>query len=138
MTIANIKSKGYLHSNRRFLIYDWRHETRGNPMANIDTQPRPEKDPLASAKEQGQAQFDSIKEMVENLEGWAGTAKAHGWEPFRDKFGVLCWKAEDGATWAGTASNLCEEFGLEPDTDAQEEAREVIQEDVLSVLVRSG
>ena len=103
------------------------------PKANLK-----ETDKLADAKRQGQAQFDSIKEMVEALEGWEGTAKAHGWTPYHDKFNVLCWKTEDGATWAGTAESLCREFGLDLDSDAQDEARQAIEEDALSVEVRSG
>lgn len=94
-----------------------------------------ETDRLAGAKAQGQAQFDSIREMVVALEGWEAAADLAGWKPFTDKFGVPCWRDEsDGMTFAGTARQLCEDQGIEPETDA---ARERIQEDALSVEVRT-
>ena len=60
---------------------------------------KPEEDKLADAKRQGQAQFDSIKEMVQDLE--------------------------------------CAESEADPEADTAEAARERIQEDALSVQVRS-
>lgn len=98
-----------------------------------------ERDRYEGARESAQNSFESIREMVEALEGWTEeTAKAGGWEPYTDKFGVACWRTEDGDTFAGTARQLCEAHGLEPSQDEIEAAQERIQEDALSVEVRSG
>lgn len=66
----------------------------------IKRKPAPKEDPLASARRQGQAQFDSIKEMVEALNA------AH--------------ESEDVTS------------------GAIDKAREAIQDDALSIQVRSG
>ena len=58
-----------------------------------------DKDKLADAKRQGQAQFDSIKEMVQDLE--------------------------------------CAASAADPEADTEEQARQRIHEDALSVQVRS-
>ena len=68
----------------------------------------PELDRLVDAKQQGQAQFDSIREMVEELQA----ADADAWR--------------DGPTPSGDYSERCES------------ARQRIEEDALSVEVRSG
>jgi hypothetical protein len=88
-------------------------------------------DKLANARAQGQAQFDSIREMIDGLDGWIAAAEDAGWESYHDQFNVLCWRNKDGDTWAGTAQDLCLEHGIEP-TD------EMVEEDALSVQVRSG
>ena len=100
-----------------------------------------EEDKLASAKRQGQAQFDSIREMVEALGGWQSAAEAEGWsishdgKRFVDRHGNYCddpteASPEDACGW----ENLCRAEGIEPDQDA---ARQAIEEDALSVEVRS-
>lgn len=66
---------------------------------------------------QEQAQRAAAEEREAN-DPWRKTALRCGWEPFRDKFNVLCWRdPSDGMTWAGTAENLCRDcLGLtEPD-----------------------
>jgi hypothetical protein len=69
---------------------------------------KPPEDNLADAKRQGQAQFESIKEMVEALE----RANESAWEAPPEPFGNF--------------------------DDANEAARRAIEEDALSVQVRSG
>jgi len=95
-------------------------------------------DKLANARAQGQAQFDSIREMIDALDGYVAAAEDAGWQSYHDQFGVLCWRDKDGQTWAGTAQDLCEEFGIEPTDRMIDEARQRIEEDALSVQVRSG
>lgn len=106
-----------------------------------------ETDKLESARQQGQAQFDSIKETVEALSGHQAAATDEGWSgPHKDKFGVTYFECADAetsdsgknTTWAcATWKELCEEFGIEPSND-REDARRSIEEDALSVQVRSG
>lgn len=106
--------------------------------------PRVEEDKFAMAKAQGQAQFDSIKEMVEALEGYEAAAKAENWTgPHKDKFGAQYFEQVEGderVTYcAKDWKELCEAFSIEPDQDAaREEAEQTIHEDALSVQVRSG
>lgn len=51
--------------------------------------------------------------MVDEESPFVISARRDGWEPFRDKYGVLCWKdASDGMTWAGTAKQLCIAFDI--------------------------
>jgi len=95
-----------------------------------------ETDKLAGARSQGQAQFDSIKEMVEALDGCEKAAREEGWTPYTDEFGVACWRNEDGSTFAGTAEQLCEADDIPAERD--EEVERAIHEDALSVEVRSG
>lgn len=85
--------------------------------------------------EQAKAQFDSIKEMVEAE--WVAAANEAGWKEFTDEFNVMCWRYTDGATWAGTARQLCEEHSIELTEEQREDAERAIREDPLSVLVRS-
>lgn len=97
---------------------------------------------LTNAMQQGQAQFNSIKEMVEALEGWETAATEEGWTgPHKDAYGATYFEqVTDGerVTWAcGTWQELCEEFDINPDTN-NDAARQTIQEDALSVQVRSG
>lgn len=95
---------------------------------------------LKRARSQAKAQFDSIREMVDNLRNapWEAAAQAAGWEPFNDQFGAQCWRDKaDNQTWAGTAKDLCEEFGLEQNDTQREEAEQTIHEDALSVEVRT-
>lgn len=98
-----------------------------------------ETDKLDRARQQGQAQFDSIREMVEALGGWQAAAEAEGWSgPRTDKFGATFFDNDDGATWACASwRELCEGQGIEP-SDTQGDARQAIEEDALSVEVRSG
>ena len=119
--------------------------TKAKTKATYAKQPtwQPEPDKLADAKRQGQAQFDSIKEMVEALEGHEAAAIAEGWTgPHKDKFGAQYFEQiSDGArvTWCcATWKELCEEFSIEPGDDAREAAEQTIHEDALSVRVRSG
>lgn len=116
-------------------------------------------DKLARAKSQGQAQFDSIKEMVEALtNAWPVAANALGWEQGGDNGGFIfhkltwgSWKA--AASWSGnedqepngkndhpaiydTWEDCCN--GEDIDVNAAcDEARRAIEEDALSVEVRS-
>src|SRR5262245_15516140 len=59
-----------------------KRKPHGQTRALKNFAPKPEEDRLANAKRQGQAQFDSIKEMVEALE-WGPDCeaglKAEGW-----------------------------------------------------------
>lgn len=71
-----------------------------------------EEDKLANAKRQGQAQFDSIKEMVGKVQRLEALTIQHG------------------TAWHGKP--------VREDGVSLEEARRVIEEDALSVQVRSG
>ena len=95
-------------------------------------------DKLASAKSQGQAQFDSIKEMVEALEGWEKAATAEGWDgPHKDQYGATYFKCDDDSTYACASwRKLCEAHDIEPERD--DDAEQAIHEDALEVLVRNG
>lgn len=110
--------------------------------ATPKTAPVVEEDKLASAKAQGQAQFDSIKGMVEALDGHEAAAIAAGWTgPHKDKFGAQYYEQiSDGerVTWcAASWKELCAEFDIEPGDDHREGAERTIHEDPLSVQVRS-
>lgn len=100
---------------------------------NTATQNKDESHSLDQAK----AQLNSIKEMVDNLNGFEAAAIEEGWEAYTDKFNVECWKHKDGSTWAGSAEDLCIEHGIEVQDRHTEEARQTIEEDALSVEVRS-
>lgn len=40
-------------------------------------------------------------------------AATQAWTPFKDQFGVACWRDDkDGATFAGTAEQLCDEHDI--------------------------
>jgi hypothetical protein len=100
-------------------------------------------DRLAGARSQGQAQFDSIKEMVEALDGWQAAGEAEGWTgPHKDKFGATYFEqTKDGEriTWCcADWAELCEEFGIEPDQRMIDDARQAVEDDCLSVQVRSA
>ena len=107
--------------------------------------PQVEADKLASAKAQGQAQFDSIMEMVEALEGWQAAAISAGWTgPHKDKFGVTYFECppDEGEAKLTTYAapnwrELCHAFDIEA-SDDNEDARRTIEEDALSVQIRSG
>lgn len=48
-------------------------------------------------------------------DGWESALTDNGYESFIDKFGVACWKdTKDGATFAGSAQDACEFWGIEP------------------------
>jgi hypothetical protein len=99
-------------------------------------------DRLASAKSQGQAQFDSIKEMIDALDGWQAAGEAEGWTgPHKDKFGATYFEqTKDGEriTWCcADWVALCAEFGIEPDQHMIDDARQAIEDDALSIEVRS-
>lgn len=91
-----------------------------------------------TARAQGQAQFDSIKEMVEALEGWEKAATAEGWNgPHRDQYNGIYFKNADGSQWAARDwQQLCKEQDI--DTERDDDAERAIHEDALSVEVRSG
>lgn len=100
-------------------------------------------DKLESARRQGQAQFDSILEMVEALQGWESAARAEGWDgPHKDQFGATYFSHkndwdENTTTYAAPSWRaLCESDEIEPD-DGNDDARQAIEEDALSVEVRS-
>jgi len=59
--------------------------------------------------------------------------------PHRDEFGAAYYRDEtDGQTWAGgTWRDLCDNFSIEPSDRDTESAEQTIQEDALSVEVRS-
>lgn len=98
-------------------------------------------DKLASAIAQGQAQFNSILDLLEAFGGWQAAAEAEGWTgPHEDKFGVTYYQNEDGSTWAcKTWERLCSDQDIDPtEYEGSDEARQAIEEDALSVQVRTG
>lgn len=97
-----------------------------------------ETDKLANAKAQGQAQFDSIREMV--TPDWETMAKAEGWtlSARNGRFVDSDGNYYDGPVPDGDWADLCNMEGIEESDEAREERETRIQEDVLSVEVRSG
>jgi hypothetical protein len=93
-------------------------------------------DKLAGARENAKGWLASIEEMLEAK--WEKAADDEGWKPFQDEFGVACWRDKEGVTFAGTAEQLCEYHGIEPTSRNEDEARQAIEESVLSVMVRDG
>lgn len=90
--------------------------------------------------DQARAQFESIKEMVENLFDWQAAAEAEGWTgPHKDKHGVTYFEdTTDGQTYAcADWRDLCKAFDIKPD-ELSEDGECTIHEDALSVEVRSG
>ena len=113
-----------------------------------------ERDRLAGAREQAQAQFDSIKEMVARLnaaeddDAYADMAEdlareaGYALAAIEDDRTVFYHYGKDGTyddtefeTEADAWFAACEDNGLRPDYD---EARQAIEENALSVQVRSG
>lgn len=89
--------------------------------------------------DQARAQFESIKEMIENLPDWQAAAESEGWTgPHKDEFGAIFFACEsDGAKWCcANWRELCLAHDIEPDQDS-DDARQRIEEDALSVEVRS-
>jgi hypothetical protein len=110
-------------------------------------------DKIARAREQAKAQYDSIVEMVDKLRAAddddayldmaKALAEAEGFTVLPNDEDGFCWAKGDAfeaddtsypdedAAWFA----CCEDNGLRPDAD---EARREIEEDALSVQVRSG
>ena len=93
-------------------------------------------------QENAKAWLGSIEEMLEAFNGWEAAARAEHWTgPHKDKFGGTYFECENDtppATWAcGSWKELCEAHDIEPGA-ANDEARETIEQSVLSVMVRDG
>lgn len=90
-------------------------------LKNFAQKPKPvERDDLARAREQAEAQFNSIAEMVEALGGHEAAATAAKWTgPHKDKFGAQYYQQIDEGErvtyCAKDWKELCEAFGIEPD-----------------------
>jgi len=103
-------------------------------------------DKHAAAREQAYAQFNSIREMVDALEiaPWKGAAEAEGWTygTARMTGNPRFEHPEHGFFMCDGWQDLCEEFGIDPENyraadAAVEDARRAIEEDALSVEIRS-
>lgn len=110
-------------------------------------------DKLARAREQALAQFRSVAEMVGKLraaddddtysEMAKYLAEEAGFTVLPNDQGGYSWAKEDGSAADETSHEddhdawmaCCDDNGLRPDAD---EARQAIEEDALSVQVRSG
>ena len=83
-------------------------------------------DKLASAKQQGQAQFDSIREMVEWLSGWIEYEEGQDVTP-----------PDRGQSW-WYHKNAPDGDWFNSKDEALDAARQAIEEDALSIEVRTG
>lgn len=98
-----------------------------------------ETDKFEHARENAKGWLASIEEMLEKLSGYQAAAEAAGWTgPHKDKFGATYFlDTTDGATWAcADWKALCEAQSIEAEQD--DDARQEIEESVLSVSVRDG
>lgn len=101
-----------------------------------------ETDKFEHARENAKGWLASIEEMLEKLSGYQAAAEAAGWTgPHKDKFGATYFRAENDegtvSTWSCASwKDLCE--AMEIEAEQSDEAREEIQESVLSVMVRDG
>lgn len=98
-------------------------------------------DRLAGAREQGQAQFESIREML--TVDWEAAARAEGWTlsalpGHAGEFVDYDGNYYDGSADRGDWAELCEYEHIEESEQAREERLQAIQDDPLSVSVRSG
>ena len=101
-----------------------------------------ETDKFEHARENAKGWLASIEEMLEKLGGYQAAAEAAGWTgPYKDKFGATYFRAENDegtvSTWAcADWKTLCDDMEIEAEQD--DDARQEIEESVLSVSVRDG
>lgn len=60
---------------------------------------------------------EQASELCAPVQDYEEAARSAGWESYKDKFGVCCWReasGDDGRTWAGDAEELCSEYDIDP------------------------
>lgn len=56
-------------------------------------------------------------ELSSPIPDYEEAAIQKGWEPYKDKYEVNCWRDDAGTTFAGTAEQLCAFHDIEPYDD---------------------